>query len=90
MRERKDKVWGICWTGDDMEVRKDEIVETFLRRRPQAVRVFLRHRMACPGCDLAPFETLEEVARIYRLPLEAFLRELAQEGNDEHRELPAG
>jgi hypothetical protein len=30
------------------------------------------------------------VARIYRLPLEAFLRELAQEENDEHRELPAG
>ncbi|MDR5709752.1 MAG: DUF1858 domain-containing protein [Armatimonadota bacterium] len=72
------------------KVRKDETVEAFLRLRPQAVRVFLRHRMACPGCDLAPFETLEEVARIYRLPLETFLRELAEEGNHGHRELPAG
>lgn len=72
------------------EVRRDETVEAFLQRRPQAVRVFLRHRMACPGCDLAPFETLEEVARVYRLPLGAFLQELAREGNHGHRELPTG
>ncbi|GBD29067.1 hypothetical protein HRbin32_00151 [bacterium HR32] len=67
-----------------------DTVEVFLRERPQAVRVFLRRRMACPGCAMAAFETLEEVARIYRLPLETFLQELAQEGNDEHRELSAG
>ena len=43
--------------------------------------VFLRRRMACPGCALAPFETLEEVARVYRVPLETFLRELKEAGS---------
>ncbi len=56
----------------------NDTVEAYLRQHPQAVRVFLRHRMACPGCAMAPFETLEEVARIYRLPPERFLRELEE------------
>ncbi len=68
---------------------RGETVEALLQRHPAAVRVFLRHRMACPGCAMAPFETLEEVCRIYRVPVEAFLQELAEAG-DVHRDLPAG
>ncbi len=56
----------------------NDIVEAYLGQNPQAVRVFLRHRMACPGCAIARFETLAEVARIYGLPLDAFLRELEE------------
>ncbi|MCL6499569.1 MAG: DUF1858 domain-containing protein [Firmicutes bacterium] len=55
-------------------------VSEVLQERPGAVWVFLRRRMACPGCAMAPFETLEEVARVYRVPLETFLRELKEAG----------
>lgn len=67
----------------------NEIVADLLGSRPQAVRVFLRHRMACPGCGMAPFETLEEVARVYGVPLQPFLHEL-EEAEDVHRDLPPG
>ncbi len=53
-------------------------VSEVLRERPKAAWVFLRRRMACPGCAMAPFETLEEVARVYRVPLETFLQELRE------------
>jgi hybrid cluster-associated redox disulfide protein len=66
-----------------------QTVSDVLRQRPGAARVFLRRRMACPGCAMAPFETLEEVARVYRVPLEPFLREL-EEADDVHRDVPAG
>ncbi len=41
-------------------------------------RVFNSHRTACVGCQLARFCTLDDVARAYRLDLEAFLAELEQ------------
>ena len=49
-----------------------------LERWPQTIPVFLRHRMACIGCAMAPFETLADVAAIYSLPLSRFLNELQQ------------
>jgi|LJSS01.1.fsa_nt_gb hybrid cluster-associated redox disulfide protein len=60
-----------------------------LQQRPGAARAFLRRRMACPGCAMARFETLAEVTTVYRVPLESFLRELA-EADDVHRDVPAG
>lgn len=66
-----------------------QTVSEVLRARPQAVRVFLCRGMACPGCAMAPFETLEEVCRVYRVPLQPFLRELAEAG-DVRGDVPAG
>lgn len=43
---------------------------------PQTITVFLRRRMACVGCAMAPFETLADVAAIYDLDLDGFLAEL--------------
>ena len=40
--------------------------------------VFFRYRMACVGCPIASFETLAEVAVIYRLDLDRFMSELRQ------------
>ncbi|MEJ2561030.1 MAG: hypothetical protein P8186_33385 [Anaerolineae bacterium] len=40
--------------------------------------IFLRYRMVCVGCPIAPFETLAEVAAIYDLDLNRFLSELEQ------------
>lgn len=53
-------------------------VEDLLACWPQTIPVFIRHRMACVGCAMAPFETLAEVAAIYKLDLDSFLQELEQ------------
>lgn len=54
-------------------------VAEVLARWPQTIPVFIRHRMACVGCAMAPFETLAEVAAIYKLDPDCFLNELRQE-----------
>ncbi len=53
-------------------------VAEVLARWPQTILIFIRHRMACVGCPIAPFETLAEVAEIYGLDLDRFLSELEQ------------
>jgi hybrid cluster-associated redox disulfide protein len=52
------------------------MVADILNRWPQAIPVFLKHRMSCVGCLMAPFETLSDAARIYKIPYEAFVEEL--------------
>ncbi|MGE5139370.1 MAG: hypothetical protein ACM3JD_07915 [Rudaea sp.] len=43
----------------------DLTVEQALARGPGAVSVFVRFRMACVGCPMAIFDTLEEAATNY-------------------------
>ncbi len=59
-------------------LRAEFTVAEVVSRWPQTIPVFLRHHMACVGCAMAPFETLADVARIYRLHLSQFLSELQQ------------
>lgn len=40
----------------------DAIVGDLMQRHPETVAVFLRHRMACPGCLMAGFMTVGEAA----------------------------
>ncbi|NMB87440.1 MAG: DUF1858 domain-containing protein [Chloroflexi bacterium] len=51
------------------------VAET-LARWPEVIPVFIRHRMACVGCNLSAFETLGDAARTYGLQPEAFLEEV--------------
>jgi hybrid cluster-associated redox disulfide protein len=51
-------------------------VEEFLRLHPDAVPVFIRHRMICVGCWMSRFDTLEDVAWNYNLDMQNFLNEL--------------
>lgn len=60
---------------EDLPIR-DLTVSEILQRWPQTAEVFLRYRMACVGCAIAPFETLSEVCEIYRLNPEQFMQEL--------------
>ncbi len=53
------------------------VAET-LSHWPQAAQVFFRHRMACIGCAMSPFDTLADVAAAYNLDLNRFLGELRQ------------
>ena len=60
------------------------LVADVLAAIPAAARVFIDHRMGCPGCTFAPFETVAEAARIYGIePLE-----LARALSDASREHP--
>jgi hybrid cluster-associated redox disulfide protein len=43
---------------------------------PTTIRVFMRHRMACVGCEISIFETVGEAIANYDLDNESFLKEL--------------
>lgn len=53
-------------------------VEKALARFPGAAGVFLAFRTSCVGCPLARFCTLEDVARVYELPLRDLLGKLRE------------
>ncbi len=38
----------------------------------------MKHRLACVGCPAEAFHTLEDVARVYGLALNPFLKELCE------------
>lgn len=65
----------------------DTIIEDILQQYPHTRTVFLRHRMACPGCSMAPFDTLRDATTEYHLSLEAFLDELHQEITTHEQEM---
>lgn len=45
---------------------------------PETAAVFLRRRMACPGCAMAPFMTVEEAAQAYDMEPADLLAEFAR------------
>ncbi len=45
-------------------------------RWPAVIPVFMRHRMLCVGCLIAPFHTVTDACREHGLDEEAFLAEL--------------
>lgn len=51
-------------------------VDEVMRRWPRTLPVFVRLKLNCVGCDMAPFETLAEVAQTYDLPLDDLLVQL--------------
>lgn len=57
---------------------RDMIVADSMTRWPQTIPVFLRRRMNCPGCPMAPFMTAAEAAREYELEPDALAGELAR------------
>jgi hybrid cluster-associated redox disulfide protein len=51
-------------------------VAEVLEAWPETVEVFQRLKTACVGCAMAPFDTMEDVARIYMLDLAQLMAEL--------------
>jgi hybrid cluster-associated redox disulfide protein len=43
---------------------------------PETVQIFVRHHMACPGCPIAGFHTLAEIAAEYRMDIDTLIAEL--------------
>ncbi|MFW6039077.1 MAG: DUF1858 domain-containing protein, partial [bacterium] len=71
-------------------IARDMTVERLLGLWPQTVRVFLDKRMACVGCPVAPFETIEEVAVIYEQDPDTFLQALRQCAVNHHERKEPG
>jgi len=57
-------------------------LQQVMDRRPGTVQVFVERRMACPGCTMAPFETVADAADAYRLPRETLLTDLRGAAGD--------
>ncbi|HNT53088.1 MAG TPA: DUF1858 domain-containing protein [Anaerolineaceae bacterium] len=53
-------------------------VADLLHQWPATISLFLERRMACVGCSMAAFETLEDAARIYKIQPVQFLQDLEQ------------
>ena len=53
-------------------------VESLLKRWPGTIHLFIRNQMACPGCYLAEFESLEGALHVYQVTPEPFLGDLLQ------------
>lgn len=50
-------------------------ITEILDRWPEVIPVFLNHKMACVGCSLADFMTLEDALDIYHLDQEQFIED---------------
>ena len=51
----------------------DRPVADVLTLWPGAVRAFIHHRIACPGCPFSVFDTLAEALAIHHVPVDVFL-----------------
>ncbi len=51
-------------------------ISEILDRWPEIIPIFLNRRMACVGCSLADFMTLEDALDIYHLNMELFIEEI--------------
>lgn len=51
-------------------------VETVVRRWPETAVVFNHYGMACVGCAVASFYTVDDAISVYRVPRVAFLKAL--------------
>lgn len=54
------------------------IVSDVLNRHPSTMRVFIDHGMACIGCVIAPYHTIDEACAEYNLAVEGVMREMAK------------
>ena len=68
----------------NQEITKDTIVFDVMERWPETVKVFLKQKMHCPGCEMAPFETLEEAAAEYNLQVDFLVEALEVAIHEQH------
>ncbi len=62
------------------QITEESLVAEVLHSHPATLAVFLRRRMHCPGCHMAPFMTLAEAAAEYRLDSAELVSELQAAG----------
>jgi hybrid cluster-associated redox disulfide protein len=60
------------------DIKGCQSVDDVMRRWPATISVFVRYRMACVGCAIGPFHTIEEVSAEYGLVASTFIGELQE------------
>jgi len=63
---------------DAHSIALDSTIEQVLSDLPAAIPVFLMYRLACVGCYMTLFCTLEDAIKTYNLPREQLLADLRQ------------
>lgn len=58
------------------KIHRDLTVQKLIDTWPSTREVFIRRRMACVGCDLAPFMTIAEAAISYGIAPDALEQDL--------------
>lgn len=61
---------------EDAQIQSHWTVEDVLRRKPKTARVFVKHRTQCVGCYVQKFCSMKDVAEIYQINLDEFLKDL--------------
>ena len=61
---------------NEKPITTDLMVADILTNWPETVPVFLAYRMGCIGCDLSPFDSLEDALLVHGLPVEPIVDEL--------------
>jgi hybrid cluster-associated redox disulfide protein len=60
------------------QIAPELLVADLLNRHPQTIRVFIRYHLHCVGCQMAAFDTLQDVSDNYRLHWVTFQDDLKQ------------
>jgi hybrid cluster-associated redox disulfide protein len=63
-------------------IHPEDTVEHTLDRFPLLAAVFVQRGMACVGCVMAPFDTLDDAARSYGQDADTLLAELDAAARD--------
>ncbi|NPV78332.1 MAG: DUF1858 domain-containing protein [Anaerolineae bacterium] len=53
-------------------------VNDLVQKWPQVIPVFIQFHMACVGCSMSAFETLEDAANIYAIDPQLFMQRLEE------------
>lgn len=61
-----------------MRIESSDVVGDVMRRFPRTIRVFIRHRMHCPGCAFSAFCTVAYACEAHNLALDGVLADLRQ------------
>ena len=66
---------------DRKEISPQTSIADLTKSWPETIPVFLHRRMICVGCYMAEFETIEDAATNYDIPVDVLLHELVQVNN---------
>ena len=66
----------ILCMNEDLKIQSHWTVDETLRQKSETSRVFVKHRMQCVGCYMQKFCTIKDVAEIYQVNLNEFLKSL--------------
>jgi hybrid cluster-associated redox disulfide protein len=61
-----------------MPFRPDDLVDDIMRSAPHTIRVFLEFRMACVGCPIGCFHTVDDACREHGIDRAKFLAALCE------------